>query len=224
VACHAIADWARRRRCRTRAEGLLSRAVAVSAKTLGKEHPAYAETLADLGVVCTDRGQFERAEPALAEALAIRERTLGKTDPAYADSLEELAYLYLHEGHNARAVELETRALEIVEKALGKEDPFADHLRRNLGEFCFLAGRFDRAEALFEQVVQGPQKTAQPGQPNHPVHVMTLHNRAALYAETGRCAEAADCLQQALDICHRNIDLTCALQSERQQLAMSHLL
>ena len=101
-----------------KAESLLQQAVVIRKKSLGEQHPAFAQSLNNLALLYNTVGKYAKAEPLLKRALAIRKDVLGEQHPAYANSLHNLAGLYGDMGEDDRAVEL-------AEKATKLEDSFA---------------------------------------------------------------------------------------------------
>ena len=63
------------------AEPLYKRALAISEKALGPEHPDVAIRLNNLAVLYWAQGRYAEAEPLLKRALAIREKALGLDHP-----------------------------------------------------------------------------------------------------------------------------------------------
>ena len=106
-----------------KAEPLYQRALAISEKALGPEHPDTATSLNNLAVLYNNQGLYAKAEPLYQRALAISEKALGPEHPATATSLNNLAVLYDSQGLYAKAEPLYQRALAISEKALGPEHP-----------------------------------------------------------------------------------------------------
>ncbi len=114
------------------AEAVFNRALAISEKLGGPEHPAVADSLNLLAALYASPvgrvmlpGRIEQAEPLFLRALAIREKALGPEHPAVAETLSDLAALYRSQGKYSQAEPLFLRALAIREKALGPGQPTA---------------------------------------------------------------------------------------------------
>jgi hypothetical protein len=73
---------------------LAERALAISEKRLGAEHPDTATSLDNLAGLYYDKGDYAQAEPLYRRALAIREKTLGAEHPDTATVFNNLALLY----------------------------------------------------------------------------------------------------------------------------------
>jgi tetratricopeptide (TPR) repeat protein len=63
------------------AQTLQSRALAISEKALGPDHPSVASGLCELASTYRELGRYEEAEPLLSRALSIREKALGSDHP-----------------------------------------------------------------------------------------------------------------------------------------------
>jgi Flp pilus assembly protein TadD len=63
------------------AERLLNRAVELSKRSLGPDHPETARRLGNLASALAERGQLDKAEPLLQRALLVKEKTLGQDHP-----------------------------------------------------------------------------------------------------------------------------------------------
>jgi tetratricopeptide (TPR) repeat protein len=88
------------------AEALYKRALAISEKALGPDHPEVAESLNNLAELYGAQGRYADAEPLYKRALAIREKALGPDHPEVAESLNDLAELYRAQGRYADAMPL----------------------------------------------------------------------------------------------------------------------
>jgi tetratricopeptide (TPR) repeat protein len=86
-----------------RAEPLYQRALAISEKVLGPEHPQVATSLNNLAALYDSQGAYARAEPLYQRALAIREKVLGPEHPSVATTQGNIGFLYLAQGKLAQA-------------------------------------------------------------------------------------------------------------------------
>ncbi len=131
VAYHAKGRW-------EDAETAFQRALAISEKVRGPDHPNVADSLSGLGVLYATQAQAltfwvasaeqDQAEPLRQRALAlhqrawaIREKALGPEHPAVAESLDHLASVYMAQRKYAEAEPALRRALAIRETALGRQ-------------------------------------------------------------------------------------------------------
>ena len=169
----------------------------IQEKTLGKEHPDYAELLNDLGYLYKSMGDYTNTEGYYLEAKAIWERALGKEHPDYALSLNNLGALYDTLGDYARAEGYYLEAKAIWEKALGKGHPnYAASLNnlgmlyRNMGNYIGAEGYFIEAKDIWEMVL-GKE---------HPSYAISVNNLGYLYSSMGDYARAEVYYLEAKDI------------------------
>jgi len=82
-------------------------------KALGEEHPDYASSLNNLGMLFSDMGDYKAAEPYYKQALEIRKKALGEEHPDYASSLNNLGILYRNMGDYKAAETYLNRAIKV---------------------------------------------------------------------------------------------------------------
>jgi tetratricopeptide (TPR) repeat protein len=178
-------------------EPLYQKAVEICRTTLGEHHPAYAESLNNLGFLYYMTDRYPKAESLLQQAMAIRRVCPGEQQSDYAESLSNLAVLYLRTGRRADAEPLYKQAVEICRTTKGEHHPDYAASLNNLGYFYKEAGRNADAEPLYKQAVE-ICRTALGEQ--HPDYARSLNNLAELYAAMGRHGEAEPLFLQAMEI------------------------
>ncbi len=183
------------------AEPLLQRALTISEKTLGPEHPETAAGLNNLAGLYIGQGRYAEAEPLLQRVLAIREKALGPENPTTAGSLNNLAALYSAQGRFEQAEPLQQRALAIRERALGPEHPDTAAGLNNLALLYRAQGRHEEAEPLQQRALVIQEKALGP---EHPDTAGSLNNLALLYSAQGRYEEAELLRQRVLTIQLKN--------------------
>lgn len=99
------------------AEPLYQRALAITEKALGPEHPFTTACLNNLAGLYNSQGKYDEAEPLFQRALAINEKALGPEHPGVATISENYAALLRKLGKVAEADILEVRASTIREKS-----------------------------------------------------------------------------------------------------------
>src|SRR5262245_38864489 len=111
----------RRRRCskRTTAARLYRRALAITERALGPDHPDVAPVRHNLGGLAHARGAYARGEPWARRAVVIRTRALGDDHPDVAADLVALAALLDGQGRYTEAEALYRRALTVFERTFG---------------------------------------------------------------------------------------------------------
>src|SRR5438132_6029872 len=90
---------------------------------LGEQHPAYASSLRDLGLLYTAMGNYLAAEPLLVKALAGQPPATNAVDLGHAASLSHLSLLYRALGDFERAQSHAQEALEAVRRLRGDDHP-----------------------------------------------------------------------------------------------------
>jgi CHAT domain-containing protein len=180
-----------------KAEPLLARALDISEKALGPNHPDVATSLNNLALLYQAQGAYTKAEPLLARALNIREKALGPNHPDVATSLNNLAVLYRDQGVYAKAEPLLARTLDVREKALGPNHPDVATSLNDLAALYWAQSAYAKAEPLYVRTLDIREKALGP---NHPDVATSLNNLAALYRAQGAYAKAEPLLARALDI------------------------
>jgi tetratricopeptide (TPR) repeat protein len=97
------------------------RALQISKKVLGPDHPGIASLLEAVATLYEGRGRIDEGDALRQRALIINERSYGIESVKFAESLKGLGVAYGLQGRNEEAVPLLLRALVIAEKALGPE-------------------------------------------------------------------------------------------------------
>ena len=87
---------------------------------VGREHPAVAIRLYNLGRLYQDMGHHEDAEAVLKEVIAISEKTIGRNNQGTARARWATPMCFLGHGHNEEALEQATAAVVVHEKVLGR--------------------------------------------------------------------------------------------------------
>jgi CHAT domain-containing protein len=96
------------------AEPLYQRALAITEKALGPEHPDVGTYLNNLGSLYQDQGRDAEAEPLYERALAIGEKALGPDHPDVGARLNNLATLYFHQSDWALAAQYWRRSTGLL--------------------------------------------------------------------------------------------------------------
>ena len=97
-------------------EPMLKRALAITEKSLGPEHPEVAPIVHNLATLYQDMERYAEAEPLYKRALAILGKALGPDHPNLAQTLENYAALLRKTGLGTEATMLEIRAKAIRAK------------------------------------------------------------------------------------------------------------
>ncbi len=149
-----FALYLRTRRANKKAERLLIRALGLTERQRGRDHPYVATALNNLAGLFQDQGRYIEAEPLFERAAAIYEAVLGPQHMWVATSLGNLARLYEHQGRYKEAEPLLRRALSIRENLLGPDEPGVAHSLHSLAEHCRLQRRHAEAEPLYRRALK----------------------------------------------------------------------
>jgi tetratricopeptide (TPR) repeat protein len=171
--------------------------VELARRHLGEDHPDYATSLDNLGVLYQSLDRLSEAEPLYRQALEIRLKALGKGHADYATSLNNLGALYHSRGDYDQAEPLLRQALEVTREALGKEDPAYAAGLDNLAALYVSARDFAQAERLYRQCLEIRRVVL--GE-DHPDYAISLDNLAYLYASRENYADAEPLFRQALKV------------------------
>jgi tetratricopeptide (TPR) repeat protein len=200
-----------------KAEPLFREALEIDKQALGDTHPHYATDLNNLALLYDSMRDYAKAEPLHRQAMEINKRALGDKHPDYATNLNNLAELYRHMGDFARAEPLCRQALDICKQVEGERHPHYATSLNNLALLYEAMGDYAQAEKLHRQALEIRSQVV--GE-RHPEYAKSLNNLALLKVTVREPREAEPLSRQALAIMRQHLDLTSAVQSERQQLAM----
>ena len=178
-------------------EAFYLEALAISAATLGRQHPDTATYLDNLASLYSKQGRYAEAQPLFHHALAIRRVALGPDHPHTAVGLANLALLYRVQGRYAEAEPLFLRALAISEASLGPVHSDTATALNNLALLYESEGRYEEAEPLYIRALDIAETSLGPV---HPVTATFLNNLALLYNSQARHAEAEPLFLRALAI------------------------
>jgi serine/threonine-protein kinase len=134
------------------AQALFLRALALAERTHAADDPAVAETLVNLGVLASYRGDVRAGKPYLERAVAILEPHAEDRPGEYANALSALAKVLQHEGNLRETARVMRRVLEIQRKAKAPPDRLAGALS-NVATSQVSLGNFAEAESLANEAL-----------------------------------------------------------------------
>jgi len=140
------------------AEPYFQRALEISERALGGNHPSVATSASNLAVVFERQGKFAQAKLHHERALAIREQVLGADHPDVAHGLKSLGLLFRSQGQYERAEQSFRRALEISEATLGGDHPFVATIENSLGDVLVDLGELEEAEHHLQRGLEIAEK------------------------------------------------------------------
>ena len=134
------------------AERLLTEALTVYERNLGKKHADLTIVLNELARLYLRQSKFARAEPLLKRLLEIT-RAKGEEHSQVATVLAGLAIVREGLGEHAAAEALYRRALDIREKNFAPNDMAIAKTLELLAQTCAAGGKFGEALALFQRAL-----------------------------------------------------------------------
>lgn len=133
-------------------EALYRRAITIQEGALGPDHPALANTLANLGTLLDQRGKYDESEPLQRRAVQILEKALGALHPDTAAALTSLAVSLDRQG---KLVDAEATYMKAVETARRAGNPRILLLNASrLGFSLAKRGRYREALPFYRESVE----------------------------------------------------------------------
>jgi CHAT domain-containing protein/Flp pilus assembly protein TadD len=180
-----------------KAEPIALRALNISEKVNGFDHPSTGSRLNNLAFLYNDMGQFTKAESMYLRALVISEKTNGAEHTETGITLNNLAELYRVMGQYAKAEPMLIRALSISEKVNGAEHRSTGIRLNNLALLYVDMGQYAKAEPMYIRALAISEKV---NGAEHPNIGLSLNNLAGFYKELGQYAKAEPMYIRALAI------------------------
>jgi tetratricopeptide (TPR) repeat protein len=190
VLFNAKADYAE-------AEQLTRRALAITERSYGPDHPLVAICLNNLATPFRAANRLAEAEPMIRRALEIDEKSVGPDHPNVAIRLNNLAQLLQATNRLTEAEPLMLRALAIDEQSYGPDHPNVAIRLNNLAQLLQTTNRPTEAEPLIRRALAIDEKSLGP---DHPNVAFGLNNLAQLLQATNRLTEAEPLMRRALAI------------------------
>ncbi len=169
------------------AEPWYLKAKLIRERTVGKEHPDYANILNNLAVLYKNMGHYEKAEMHYLETIAINEKKLGKGNPDYCWVASNLANLYKRMGRFDIAELLFLESMGIAERTWGKNHPEYATSLSNLSQLYHDRGQLAKAEVMALEAKIIREQTLGKEDPDY---AESLNNLANLYADLGQYDKA----------------------------------
>lgn len=140
-------------------ERLLLRALSLTERQFGADHPEVAVCLGDLIRLYFSQNAFANAEPLL---LRLRElkRLQGEEHPEMATVLASLATVRHALGRHGDAEQLWRRALEIRERSLAPNHFVIARTLEHLADACAAQGKLEDALALLQRALEMRERTS----------------------------------------------------------------
>jgi tetratricopeptide (TPR) repeat protein len=171
------------------------RVLGMQQKKLGRNHPAVATSLNNLGLLYYLQKRNIEAERLLKRALRIARKT--HSHPSLASMLHNLGVVYQARGNYAKAEPLLRRALGERERAFGPDNPEVVNSLNNLGLVYRKRYRFAQAERSLQRALVITERIFDP---EHPFVAASLDRLGFLYEELHRYERAETLFSRSLAI------------------------
>jgi CHAT domain-containing protein/Tfp pilus assembly protein PilF len=171
------------------------KALAISERWLGPDHPEVIDLLNRTASLYRAEGDYDNAEKFYRRALTVREKKYGPEHSSIAYSYNSLAILYEDKGEYAQAEQFYQRALAIRQKALGPEHPSVLTLLYYIASFYHDHGDYPKAEERYLQLLEIRKKVN--GLESLEV-AAAVNNLAILYRDKGDYTLAEQMFRRAL--------------------------
>jgi tetratricopeptide (TPR) repeat protein len=178
------------------AEILLNRAVAISERSFGPDHPDVAANLVLLGRLFGANDRRIDAERALRRAIGINEAIKGPEDPIVLRDSVELAWLFYRDERYVESEQLWRRTLFTAERKVDTDPRISTYLS-GLAQTLAATGRVSEAEALLRRALEIDEVNFGPVDPRL---ANNLNSLAKLLKESNRAAEAEPFIRRGLDL------------------------
>ena len=183
---------------------LAERALKISERAVGPDHPVVAGQLEVVATLYEGRGRSDEGDALRKRALIINERVFGTDSIQFANSLKGLGVAYGLQGRNEDALPLLLRALEIAEKALGSDNAALFPYLSDIGARYLKVMQYDDAEHYLLRALAGLEKSPNFDPFLYGVQLTgILQSLAYVYQSQGRYTEARAFLDRALPVAER---------------------
>jgi CHAT domain-containing protein len=162
-----------------------------------QEHPAYVNSLSNLGEFYRNGRQFEKALPLFQQSIAISKKTHSEQHPAYANIMNNMASLYIETGQYEKALPFSEQALAIYKNVYGEKHLDYAMTLAWIAQIYYYMAQYEKALPLSEQAI-AIQRIIVGDQ--HPDYATSLNNLAVLYRDMGQNEKAISMYNQALKI------------------------
>ncbi|MDX1907393.1 MAG: tetratricopeptide repeat protein [Bacteroidia bacterium] len=172
-----------------KAIGYYDKALQISLKALGENHPDVATRYDNLGSAWRAKGEYDKAIGYYDKALQISLKALGENHPDVAASYNNLGGVWRAKWEYDKAIGYFDKALQIFLKALGENHPDVATGYNNLGGVWDSKGEYDKAIGYFDKALQINVKAF--GE-NHPDVATGYYNLGSAWYSKGEYDKAID--------------------------------
>jgi tetratricopeptide (TPR) repeat protein len=161
-----------------------------------------AELNTRLGVIASNRGDFDEALRRYERGLELSESLVGTAHPRIGIALNNLGSIHSKLGHDAIAIDLYERALSVSRSALGEDHPDTALPLNNIAKIHWRGGRLGAAKAAMERSLAIQEAAL--GR-DHPQVGVSVGNLGIIQRELGDDAAALHSHERAVDILQRRL-------------------
>ena len=143
----------------SQAEALYKRALEVSGRSFGAEHPAAAQAMVKLAGLYMTLGNYQRSEQLQGRHWTFSRRPMGHVSREWRRAMERMGGLYAASGDCRQALQRYRQALDITEKTVGSEHPEAANCLDGMGWAYSVFGQLRRGRRLLPPSFGHPRKS-----------------------------------------------------------------
>jgi tetratricopeptide (TPR) repeat protein len=180
------------------AEALSRRAMEAGLKGRGEKAEETLQAMNNIAMIDTDRGKYDEADAYYKRILDIQRAQGGPDNPAAISTLNNLAQLYVAQDRLQDAERAQSESLERARRVFGDEHNQTILFMNNLAIIERRLGNKEKAEPLYREAYETSKRTL--GETSVST-LLPMMNLARFYAATGRCAEKAAFIDQAVALC-----------------------
>jgi tetratricopeptide (TPR) repeat protein len=178
----------------------LERALDLTRRTFGAEHPASLSTARELGRLYRNQGKYAEAESLLTKTVEAYRRNRSLPVSERLQAMDALGEVLVQRAQYARAEPLLREALETAQLTVKPNDPITLNIMLGLAGLYFKQGNVEAAEPLLAKVLEVRSRTLGP---EHPWTLSIVNNLGVLYQRQGKYEKAEPLLVKRLEVIQR---------------------
>ena len=194
------------------AETFSLKALELTKKSLGEEHPNIVIRLNNLSEIYRCQGKYTEAISTALKAFTLGKKILSSKDPFIGIILNNIANIYVSQGQYEEAEDYYLESCKLDKELFGEDSLNITTDFNNLANLYKIQGRYTESEKLYIQSLNISKKFL--GE-EHPDIGVTLNNLGLLYKNQEKYEEAEDYYLQSLDIAKKTYG------EEHPQIAIS---
>ena len=183
-----------------KAEPLLTGAVGLRSRLLGRDDPGTLQAQARLASVFEREGRYQEAEKLLGEVLTKQRHVLGPDHPDTLWTLNQQAYVVDRLGRYAESEKIYRETYEARHRVLGENHRDTLQSLSSLAVSLERQGRFEESGTLARKVLEARRRVL--GE-DHPDTAWSMQNVASVLNKQGKYTEAEKLYRQAYETMQR---------------------